>query len=160
MVVNELTTALIDFLQKTALKDLALPLENSAESDVGKLRFFDGYLPPKSENNDFPFVLVRPGSVEVNDELTTVEMLIVVGTFSDLYDGYRDAVNVMERIRVALSSLPNRTLNARYNFEFPMKASVPDEQAYPYWQVEMQTTWSVRTPINVPPNNGENFYDY
>lgn len=63
-----------------------------------------------------------------------------------IVDGHEYCLNVMARIRTALCSLPGMVLANRYRLQHPIKWSTYAEQPYPYWQLDMQTTWDIRTP--------------
>lgn len=161
MVENLLTDALLAFL-KDALKEFVLESEESGERT---LRFFEGYLPARESKGDdadddlFPYVLVRPDSGETDQNSTMVSISIIVGAYSERSDGYKYAMNVMTRIRTALCSLPGLVLDGRYQLRFPFKWENYPEQPYPQWQIDMKTNWLFRTPLPVPPNHGEIFYE-
>ena len=108
----------------------------------------NGYLPPKRQGSkdDFPFVLVRADEGSTDQDSTEVRVSIIVGTYSEEYDGHEYCMNVMSRIRTALCSLPGMVLANRYRLKHPIKWSTYAEQPYPYWQLDMQTTWDIRTP--------------
>lgn len=80
-----------------------------------------------------------------------MKVSIIVGTYSEEYDGHEYCLNVMARIRTALCSLPGMVLwpidtgcNTRSSGA-PMRSN-----PYPYWPArhadDMQTTWDIRTP--------------
>ena len=108
----------------------------------------DGYLPPKRSTNadDFPFVIVRAEGGVSQMGQTSVEVSFIIGSYTTETDGYAYCLEIMQRIRTALCQLPNQTLNARYQLEFPIEwRNVPD-QPYPQWLIEMTTHWVMNTP--------------
>lgn len=150
MVENELTRA-IRALVAEAVKDFALPTKPERGSEEGVPRapkVVNGYLPPKrsGQEDDFPFVLVRAEEGATDLDSTEVKVSIIVGTYSEEFDGHEHCLNVMSRIRTALCSLPGMTIAHRYRLQHPIKWNTYGEQPYPYWQLDMQTTWNIRTP--------------
>lgn len=150
MVENELTRAIRELVAE-AVKNFSLPTKperGSAEGDLRAPQVVNGYLPPKrtGQRDDFPFVLVRADEGATDQDSTEVRVSIIVGTYSEEYDGHEYCLNVMSRIRTALCSLPGMTLANRYRLKHPIKWSTYAEQPYPYWQLDMQTTWYIRTP--------------
>ena len=150
MVENKLTRAIRE-LVAAAVKNFALPTKPERGFAEGELRapqVVNGYLPPKrtGQKDDFPFVLVRADEGATDQDSTEVKVSIIVGTYSEEYDGHEYCLNVMARIRTALCSLPGMVLANRYRLQHPIKWSTYAEQPYPYWQLDMQTTWYIRTP--------------
>ena len=101
MVENLLTKAIRSYLA-IKLKDFLLPCE---DPEKGKsLQIINGYLPPKttkekvSDEDLYPFVLVRPESAETDRESTVVTVAIIIGTYSKESIGHEYALNVMTRI--------------------------------------------------------------
>lgn len=150
MVENELTRAIRELVAES-VKNFALPTKperGSAEGDLRAPQVVNGYLPPKRQGSkdDFPFVLVRADEGATDQDSTEVKVSIIVGTYSEEYDGHEYCLNVMSRIRTALCSLPGMVLANRYRLKHPIKWSTYAEQPYPYWQLDMQTAWDIRTP--------------
>lgn len=159
MVENELTRAIRELVAE-AVKNFALPTKPERGADEGELRapqIVNGYLPPKRSGakDDFPFVIVRAEEGASDAESTEVQVSIIIGTYSEEYDGHEYCMNVMSRIRTALCSLPGMVLEHRYALKHPIKWTTYAEQPYPYWQLDMQTTWDIRTPQ--PINQEEDF---
>lgn len=150
MVENELTRAIRELVSE-AVKNFALPTKPErgfAEGELRAPKVVNGYLPPKrsGQDDDFPFVLVRADEGATEQDSTEVRVSIIVGTYSEEYDGHEYCLNVMSRIRTALCSLPGMVLANRYRLKHPIKWSTYAEQPYPYWQLDMQTMWDIRTP--------------
>lgn len=143
MVVNNFIEALIQKIAE-AVKDLCLPVKNG-NSRAPKV--VDGYLPPKRSgaDDDFPCVLVRPTSGESDREGAKISALLIVGCWSEEFDGYKHCVNVMERIKNALATMENGTLADKYNLQYPIKWELAPEQPYPFWQLEMELAFTCRT---------------
>lgn len=144
MVENELAKALRAFIAD-AVKDYRLPVK------TGEMRaptVVNGFLPPKRSNaeEDFPFVLVRLEKGVTDLEETAVTVAIIIGCYTTEFDGHEYCINVMERIKQALCSMPYGTLANKYILRYPVKWELPDEQPYPQWQIGMTTEWAYRAP--------------
>lgn len=153
MVENELCRAIRE-LVTDAVKDFALPTKPEARDAEGELRaptVINGYLPPKRSGapDDFPFVVVRADEGTTDNEGTEVQVSIIVGSYTQEYDGHEYCLNVMNRIRTALCSLPFGTLKGRYVLQLPVKWSGYAEQPWPYWQIDMTTTWLIHAPQTI-----------
>ena len=117
MVENKLTRAIRE-LVAAAVKNFALPTKPERGFAEGELRapqVVNGYLPPKrtGQKDDFPFVLVRADEGATDQDSTEVKVSIIVGTYSEEYDGHEYCLNVMARIRTALCSLPGMVGSVR-----------------------------------------------
>lgn len=106
-----------------------------------------GFLPPKGETDepDYPFVISRLLSGEDNDEQGNVTVKILVGTYAEDAQGFRDSLNLVEHIRQNL--FKKRIIAKKFRIEYPFKWEQPEEQPYPYWMAEMTTVWTVPRPI-------------
>lgn len=109
-----------------------------------------GYLPPKksdsSSDPDFPFVIVRLIEGTDTQDDAKVVIKIIAGTFSeDAQSGWRDPVNILQRIRTEL--LKRRVVGGKFRLEFPLKIEMPEEQPFPEWVGFMTTTWTIAQPV-------------
>ena len=144
MIENKLSEALRKFIGED-LKDYVLPVK------TGEARtpyIVNGYLPPKrsTASDDFPFVLVRPDHGTSDMGQTEVTVSIIIGCYSEDYDGYEYCLNIMTRIRQALATMENQTLDERYQLQWPITWENPTDQPWPQWQLEMTTKWVFNTP--------------
>lgn len=144
MLETNLVKAICSFLEDS-LNDLSLETEGGGFKPP---QIVNGYLPPKRKNeeDDFPFVIVRPenGTSELGSTDCTVSL--IVGCYSEGMDGYEYCLSVMQHIRQALMSMEMLTLEKRYQLAFPIKWKNTDQQPYPFWQLEMTTEWTFNTP--------------
>lgn len=149
MVENELTRAIRAFLSEV-LKDYAFPTKSGPTRAP---QVINGYLPPKrtGSEDDFPFVLVRADEGTSDQESTEVKVAIIIGTYSTDYDGHEYCLNVLARLRSALTSLPGLLLAGRYQLRLPLMWTTYADQPYPQWQLDIQTSWLIRTPVPVSP---------
>lgn len=144
MVVNDFTDALIAKIAD-AVKDMRLPVKNGEPRPP---KVIDGYLPPKRSgaDDDFPLVIVRPEKGEVEERAANISAVIIIGCWSEEFDGYKHCVNVMERIKSALATMENGTLADKYILQYPIKWELASEQPYPLWQLEMELSFAHRAP--------------
>lgn len=118
-----------------------LRLDNESLDDIVIPQVFDGWLPEKrsTENDDFPYVIVRPskgGGIDAE----TVSVNIMVGVVSEDSNGYRYAVQVKDHIKIAF--LQNQILDSRFRIvKFDWK--LPDVQPKVFWELEINTEWQV-----------------
>ena len=145
MVENELAKALRAFIAGV-VSEYRLPVKNG---EPRAPEVVNGFLPPKrsSVEDDFPFVLVRLEKGETNLEETTCTAAIIIGCYTAEFDGHEYCLNVMERIKQALCSMPFGTLANKYQLRYPVKWELPDEQPYPQWQIGMTTEWAFNAPV-------------
>lgn len=147
MIEIELAKALRKKLEEI-LVNFRMPTDNPEFPDRPP-KVINGYLPPKrsSTDPDFPFVIVRPSTGRSTNESTSrVVVKLIIGCFSEEFDGHEYALNVMTRIRTGLLEMTHYTLEKRYRLEFPITWELFDDQPYPQWQLDMTTEWTVATP--------------
>lgn len=147
MVTNFLTKALRELCEQ-AVKDFRLPTKDGKKLRAPKI--VNGFLPPKrsTDLDDFPFVLVRPEQCTTDRESEEVRVNIIVGCYSEEYDGFEYGVNVIERIKEKICTLPAETLEQRYQMRYPIKWNMVPEQPWPQWQIDMETIWIFNSPRN------------
>ena len=147
MVTNFLTKSLRELCEQ-AVKDFLLPTKDG--KTLRAPRIVNGFLPPKrsSELDDFPFVLVRPEQGITDRQSEEIRVNIIVGCYSEEYDGFEYGVNVIERIKEKICTLPAETLEQRYQMRYPIKWNMVPEQPWPQWQIDMETIWVFNSPRN------------
>lgn len=147
MVINLLTKALRE-LCKQAVAEFRLPTKDGKTLRAPQI--VNGFLPPKksTDNDDFPFVLVRPEAGTTERVAEEIRVNIIVGCYSEEYDGYEYGVNVIERIKEKICTLPAETLAERYQMRYPLKWNMVPEQPWPQWQIDMETIWVFNSPLN------------
>ena len=139
-----LVRALREFIAKT-VKDIAY--QTPSGDRVKAPDVINGFMPPKRDaKDDFPFVLVLPVKGSLEDAFTETEVRIEIGAWSEEYDGYEYAMEIMSRIRTALALMPARTLAGRFVLQDPIGWDLSDEQPYPGWMMTMTTTWQTVSP--------------
>lgn len=100
-----------------------------------------GWAPPPrdAEEQQPPLVVIRAteGSDEAGESTATVRLL--VETWAEDASGWRDASNVTQRLRTALTG--RRTIGP-YHMILPLTWRMADDQALPFWVSEITTTWA------------------
>lgn len=138
----DLIDKLVAFLNEE-LKEMRL---STKDENIEKApTVYDGYLPPKAtssrrgddtEQEDYPFVIVR--YLDEDDELykeNVATFRLVVGTYSkDEQRGWRDTLNVMNRIKITL--MKKRVIGAAA-LTGKIITSLFEEQSKPMWHGAM-----------------------
>lgn len=105
--------------------------------------------PGKPPDDEFeravPFVLVRFRSGEDTQDAGTATVRLIATTYSRHGQGWRDPLNVLERIRQGI--ITSRPLARQFDLQLPIKWEMPDEQPWPYWIAWITTTWAIGRPI-------------
>lgn len=144
MVENLLVDALVALISE-AVEEYRMPVKNG---DPRAPKVVNGFLPPKRSlpEDDFPFVVVRAeaGTSDVQETITNVA--ISIGCYTEEYDGHKYCLNVLARIKSALSMLENGILDKKYVLQYPMTWQMVENQPYPEWQLDMVTKWAYNTP--------------
>lgn len=123
-------------------------------------KVYCGYLPLKnSDEENFPYVLVRHESSSTDWEGTTAQVAIIAGAYCEGKDendevgvkmqGNFDCLNILSAIRSELLNLEAETLDNRYVLLNPIEINTPAEQPFPYWQTDMTTKWHLPSPAMV-----------
>lgn len=118
--------------------------DNVSQPDI---TVHEGFLPEKTSNNlnslDLPYVIVRPVEGEEEDDHRSVTVHLIFGTKADDPAGFKDVLNVMERVR--LHFLKTRTIENQFRLEWPYKWKLYDDQPQPGWIGLAVTTWEFAT---------------
>lgn len=146
----DILDALVIFLQD-ALKEMLLSTKD--ETVLKAPTVYDGYLPPKQnrkrgeddpEQEDYPFVIVRYLGEE--DEMfkeNNMNFRILVGTYSkDEQRGWRDTLNVMNRIKIKLKE---RQVIGNANLSGKIESALFEEQMKPTWHGVMEVAFETPT---------------
>lgn len=111
------------------------------------------YGPTDFESN-FPCILVKLDEGRDKEEnvpdATRIDIRILVGTYDASPDcqGYRDVLNILERIRQDL--LTSRYLERKYRLEMPFKWYLFEDQPWPIFFGQIETVWEAGRPQMVP----------
>lgn len=101
----------------------------------------------------FPCIIVVLDGTEIKEEGTTdaykIQVRILVGTYdtNKNLQGYRDCLNILEKARQYLLSMPNRILQGRYQVLMPMKTNLDNEITYPFYFGQLETIFETARPL-------------
>lgn len=136
---------------REALQHMRLETDH-ADAPHRAPQIIDGYLPPKraSDEPENPFVIVRPSTGKIEQDQNSPKITLIVGTYSEEYDGHTYALLVFERLLQSLQERP--VLANRYRLEYPIDWRLYDDQPYPFWQ--MDATLEFTIPVTVQLDEG------
>lgn len=110
-----------------------------------QVQVYEGYLPSKTAENintpDYPYVIVRLHTGDAQDNGHTVNVLLYFGTKSDDDEGFKDVLNVMEHVRIAL--LKQRVIEKQFRMELPYTWELFEGQPQPEWVGLAKTKWTL-----------------
>lgn len=131
------------------LKELFSEVQlKNANQDYVNLNIYPQHLPSKKgikASEHFPYILVVFDSCEeMNEqEARDTKIVIMIGTvdMDDNYQGYKDLMNVKEKIYQHL--MTKRVLDNKYRIVYPIKWEIPEEDLYPYYFMGIETNWQI-----------------
>ena len=88
-------------------------------------------------------MIVRPadGKTGKDDDGQQIAVTLIIGIYSEDFDGYEYGMIILERLIAALEMLPGNILDRKYRY---IKATwlLQAEQAYPLWMVGAELTFT------------------
>lgn len=127
---------------REATKDMLLPVEGKDYLASPSVYYND--VPVKgSEDDDFPYVIVRFYKSTMSETQKLCEVKIIVGAYSEEPDGHRYCLIVAERIEQSLMNV--RTLDCGSYIQLPIEWVNLEKQAHPYWAIAGITRWVLPT---------------
>lgn len=111
-----------------------------------------GYTATDIESN-FPCVIVKFEECTIKEEgsidAVRINVSFLVGTYDESADcqGYRDVLNIIDKIEQEILELPARVLAQRYRLEMPLKDYLSPEQPYPIYLGVIETVWETGRPL-------------
>ena len=144
---------------------LPLPQATQTEGEDGPLVFDDSMAYGEADlEANFPCILIKVDEGTERDskgpDATRIKVRLLVGVYDDSPDcqGYRDALNIVEAVRLDL--MANRYLDAKYRLEPPLNWHIFDEQPWPVFFAGVETAWETgRVAEIVPKVNGGDWRD-
>jgi hypothetical protein len=128
------------------VKEILLP---TSQGELKTPTVHPGYLPFKGAASEdaaeYPLIIVRLLNGDDNEDGSKATVQIIVGTYGEDSQGWREVLNILERIRQSL--FKTRTIAKKYRIEYPLKWEVPDEQPRLQWIASMTTNWTIAQPI-------------
>lgn len=151
MHINELLDALKTCVENQS-SQFYLPVNYESQENRPPI-VYTFFTPPKRQNDDadHPFIVIQPsGSIiaERDTRNVTINMLIETFDLSENHQGARDAINIAERLQTYF--LENPILNKRFSCDNGISINFdPEQQAPPYWSVELVSTWKIAAAQNI-----------
>lgn len=106
-----------------------------------------GWYTQKVDKEDFPYVLISPIQQTWNLDVSKVELVLIIGTYSKDLDGWKDTALMAERIRQYLTT--HKYVAKKYEINSDARVEFPDEQPYPITFCAMYVSFNVYNPYNV-----------
>lgn len=92
-----------------------------------------GYLPPKMkniQNTEYPYVIIKFSNESSKPhEISKTRVYIIAGAYSEDVEGWKDVLNILNRIKVGLMKLP--FIGPFEIIEYT--TDLPEEQPLPEW---------------------------
>ena len=114
-------------------------------TDLVDINYFDFDLPAKRSKplDGFPYIITRmtDGKAQARDD-NIVNITMVIGVYDDDldYQGYRDAILIMMRLRQDF--FKNPIINNGAVFDKTFDWIMIEDQAYPYFKLAIMTGWN------------------
>lgn len=106
-----------------------------------------GWYTQKVNKEDFPYVLISPIQQTWNLDVSRVDLVLIIGSYSMDLDGWKDTALMAERIRQYLTT--NKYVAKKYEINPDARVEFPDEQPYPITFCAMYVSFNVYNPYNV-----------
>ena len=106
-----------------------------------------GWYTQKVDKEDFPYVLISPIRQTWNPNVSKVELVLIIGTYSKDLDGWKDTALMAERIRQYLTT--NKYVAKKYEINSDARVEFPDDQPYPITFCALYVSFNVYNPYNV-----------
>ena len=93
-----------------------------------------GFLKKRTTASEMPYPHIVPRFLKCDDasDGSKVTVRIYCGAYSeDVETGWRDLMNLMEMVRLAL--LRQRTIAKKYRLQLPLTTEATEDQPYPEW---------------------------
>lgn len=132
--------------EKSALKVypqvIAIP-QSKNQKDLPIEQLENGLADDKTEDEPFPYILVRISDGEIADESSaqTVNTILIIGVYEESHDnsGHKDVMNIIQKIYERFAKKPN--LANKYTLLYPIEWTLQDEESYPYFFGGMSLKW-------------------
>lgn len=106
-----------------------------------------GWYTQKVNKEDFPYVLISPIQQTWSRDVSRVDLVLIIGTYSKDLDGWKDTALMAERIRQYLTT--NKYVAKKYEINPDARVEFPDDQPYPITFCAMYVSFNVYNPYNV-----------
>lgn len=106
-----------------------------------------GWYTQKVDKEDFPYVLISPIQQTWSRDVSKVELVLIIGTYSKDLDGWKDTALMAERIIQYLTT--HKYVAKKYEINSDARVEFPDDQPYPITFCAMYVSFNVYNPYNV-----------
>ena len=106
-----------------------------------------GWYTQKVNKEDFPYVLISPIQQTWSLDVSRVDLVLIIGSYSMDLDGWKDTALMAERIRQYLTT--NKYVAKKYEINSDARVEFPDDQPYPITFCAMYVSFNVYNPYNV-----------
>ena len=106
-----------------------------------------GWYTQKVNKEDFPYVLISPIQQTWSRDVSRVDLVLIIGSYSMDLDGWKDTALMAERIRQYLTT--NKYVAKKYEINPDARVEFPDDQPYPITFCAMYVSFNVYNPYNV-----------
>ena len=140
--IDELKKELENLFKDEVVDDYDTRIENKKIPKINT-----GWYTQKVDKEDFPYVLISPIQQNWNIDVSKVELVLIIGTYSKDLDGWKDTALMAERIRQYLTT--NKYVAKKYEINPDGRVEFPDDQPYPITFCALYVSFNVYNPYNV-----------
>lgn len=105
-----------------------------------------GWYTQKVNKEDFPYVLISPIQQTWGLDVSRVDLVLIIGSYSMDLDGWKDTGLIAERIRQHLTR--TKYIAQKYEINPDARVEFPDEQPYPITFCAMYVSFNVYNTYN------------
>lgn len=106
-----------------------------------------GWYTQKVNKEDFPYVLISPIQQTWSRDVSRVDLVLIIGSYSMDLDGWKDTALMAERIRQYLTT--RKYVAKKYEINSDARVEFPDDQPYPITFCALYVSFNVYNPHNV-----------
>lgn len=99
----------------------------------------------EKNKEEFPSILITPVVEDETREESSVELLLIFGSYSDDEDGWKDVFSMCEKTRQFLKT--NYKVGESFAIKDNFKTHYPDSQPYPTWFCWMNVSFNLYGPV-------------
>ena len=123
-----------------------LPVPESLEqTNIPIEQLENGLIEDITTQEPYPYIIVRIEDGEIKDESSSqiVNMNLLIGVYDDSYkkQGYKDVLNVIQKIYERFAKMP--VLKGKYTMQYPIAWTLQEEETYPFYFGGMNLDWEV-----------------
>lgn len=105
-----------------------------------------GWYTQKVDKEDFPYVLISPIQQSWNPNVSKIDLVLIIGSYSKDLDGWKDTALMAEKIRQYLTK--TKYIAERFEINSDARVEFPDEQPYPISFCALYVSFNLYNPYN------------